>query len=879
MESARWERVQAIFHEAVQLPVSEQGAFLESSCRGDTTLIADVSAMLAADARGMRLLDDGLAPIASDVLAADPSTLPSDQFGPYRLLHLLGEGGMGVVYLAERKDVGGQVAIKILRDAWLSPVRRGRFAAEQRLLAQLNHPSIARLYNASTLPDGTPYFVMEYVEGLPLTEYCAQRSSTVEERLDFMRQVCEAVQYAHSRAVIHRDLKPSNILVKEDGSIRLLDFGIAKQLDSLDAPVEQTRTGFRLMTPAYAAPEQVRGDQVGAQTDVYALGLILYELLAGRLPFDLSNLTPLEAATVILEHDPSPPSQSGTALVLSRRAWADLDVLCLKAMHKDPARRYGSAEALIREIDHYLRGEPLDARPDSVGYKLSKFIRRNERAVGFTAAAVLVVLGLITFFTLRLAKARDAALAEAERTRQVQRFTTNLFQGGDEAAGPSDSLKVTTLLDRGVQEAHSLSKDPSMQADMYLTLGNIYQKLGKLDEADTLLQSALQERKKVFGPDSPQAAEALVSLGLLRDSQAKYDEAEDLIRKAIAITNQNSSAVGERGRATAGLGKVLEDRGKYAEAIPMLQEAVRLQSAAGGNEAELAATISELANCNFYLGDYQLSDALNRRVLEMQEKLYGDRHPLIADTLINLGAIQYDLGNYTEAERFDRRALEITQAWYGADNPETASAMTILARALVSETHYDEASRLLLQALSIQERVYGKVHPRVASALNEVGKVAQKQGKLDDAEAAFQRMENIYRSVYGDQHYLIAVAMSNRGSVSMDRGEFAKAEAIFREVVQRFTTALSATHLNTGIARIKLGRSLLKQRKYADAEPESRAGYDILAQQANPSLSWLKNAREDLVEEYDALHEPEKAAAFKSELATAKPNAVSVAAK
>ncbi|MGH9678200.1 MAG: serine/threonine-protein kinase, partial [Candidatus Acidiferrum sp.] len=274
---------------------------------------------------------------------------------------------MGVVYLAEREDLGSLVAIKLLRDAWLSPARRERFASEQRTLAQLNHPSIARLYDADTSPDGTPFFVMEYVDGVPLTEYCDKNNPPIQERLRLFRAICEAVLYAHQHAVIHRDLKPSNILVKDDGTVRLLDFGISKHLEDLGESATQTRTGLRLMTPAFAAPEQIRGEPVGIQSDVYSLGVILYQLLAGRLPFDLSNRTPAQAEKILTEQEAEKPSlaaektatlpeRGGSVASASKSAWADLDVLCLTAMHKDARRRYQSAEALIRDIDHYLKG-------------------------------------------------------------------------------------------------------------------------------------------------------------------------------------------------------------------------------------------------------------------------------------------------------------------------------------------------------------------------------------------------------------------------------------------------------------------------------------------------------------------------------------------
>ncbi|MBA3914534.1 MAG: serine/threonine protein kinase, partial [Acidobacteriales bacterium] len=527
MDSTRWDRVQALFHDAAELPASGQRAFLEAACAGDAALFSDVLAMLHDDSDGSSVIDGGVASLASDLFNEDgPASLPCKDFGPYRAIRVLGEGGMGVVCLAQRKDVGGLVAVKILRDAWLSPARRERFAGEQRLLAQLDHPGIARLYDASTFADGTPYFVMEYVDGLPLTDHCMQHSCSVERRLELFRQVCEAVQYAHSHAVIHRDLKPSNILVKADGSVRLLDFGIAKQLDGLEENSPKTRTGMRLMTPAYAAPEQVRGDQLGVHTDVYSLGVVLYQLITGVLPLDLSGLTPLEAATVIATQVPDPPSACSPLRSVSKAAWADLDVLCLKAMHKDPGRRYRSVEALMRDIDHYLRAEPLEALPDSVRYKLTKFIKRNRRSVVFSVAAVVTVIAMVTFFTLRLARARDAALAQAARTQRIQRFTVNLFEGGDEAAGPSATLDVKSLLDRGVQEAQNLSADPGLQADMFQALGGIYQKQGNLDKADFLLQAALQRRQLLFGPRSPEAAETLVALALLRDAQARYDDAE-----------------------------------------------------------------------------------------------------------------------------------------------------------------------------------------------------------------------------------------------------------------------------------------------------------------------------------------------------------------
>src|SRR5438132_2312064 len=609
MDSARWQRIQSLFHDSADMAQAEQRACLEAACGGDEELIVDVRSMLDQDVRGHSLLDRNIADVAQETLEKPVSaSLILKEVGPYRILKFLGEGGMGVVYLAERSDLGTKVAVKILRDAWLSPARRERFASEQRTLAQLNHPSIARLYDADTLDDGTPWFVMEYVDGIPLTHYCLKHECSVEQRLHLFRSVCEAVQHAHSHAVIHRDLKPSNILVKNDGSVRLLDFGIAKQLESLDLQVDQTMTGLRMMTPAYASPEQIRGDRVGISTDVYSLGVILYELLTGQHPFDLSGLTPAEAATIIAEHDPGKPCAAvkrtdsepdSHVLSLSKIAWGDLDVLCLRAMRKDPLRRYRSVEAFIRDVDHYLNNEPLEARPDALQYRIGKFVRRNRRAVAATALIFAVIVGLVTFFTVRLAKSRDIALAEAARTQRLQQFITNLFEGGDAAAGPSDSLRVITIVDRGVQEAKNLNNDPKVQAELYQNLGGIYQKLGKFEAADSLLRSALEQRKSLFGADSPEVAESLTALGLLRSDQAHLEEAEQLVRQGLEMAKRrrppNHPAIA---KATLAYGKALADRGSYDQAIAALNEAVRLQSAPGIAPGDMAIGLSALADAH-----------------------------------------------------------------------------------------------------------------------------------------------------------------------------------------------------------------------------------------------------------------------------------------
>jgi serine/threonine protein kinase/Flp pilus assembly protein TadD len=852
MDPQRWQQIQTLFAKAVDFPAHEQSSFLEAATAGDSQLFAEVQSLLKQDAR-VTPLDQGLSHAAGD-LVNSTFEKPGQQFGPYQVRALLGEGGMAVVYLAQRDDLQSLAAIKVLRDAWMSPARRERFDLEQRTLAQLTHPAIARLYDADTLADGTPWFAMEYVKGVPLSDYCTQHASSVEDRLKLLKAVCQAVRYAHSRAVIHRDLKPSNILVQSDGSVKLLDFGIAKQIGQDNEALNPTLTGLRMMTPAYAAPEQIRGEQPGTYTDVYALGVILYELLTGRLPFDLSNRSPTEADSLILNQEPPKPSLYAKA-ARPKAPWADLDVLCLTALHKDPERRYASVDAFTRDIDHYLASEPLDARPDTLRYLIAKFVKRNQRSVLAAALVLTAISALVVFYTVRLRIARNEALAEAARTQRVLRFTLNLFNGGDLQTGPASDLRVTTLIDRGTQEAANLNSDPAVQAEMYETLGVVYQKLGVLDRADSLLNKALIQRQSLSGPNSKDVAASLVNLGLLRSDQAKFDDAERLVRQGLQTTRANFPPTHPAvSAATQALGTVLEARGSYQEAIKTFKEAVRLRSLPGNDKADLAASQLELANTYFYSSQYDQAESLYKPLLATYRQLFGERHPMVAEDLINLGAIQQQRARYKEAEAFHRQALDIMQAFYGPNHYKTAQSLTLVARALEYQDRYPEAIDLLQRAIAIQEKVFGPVHPNVASALNELGNIAVKRGRYDEAETYFKRIVEIYRTCYQGKHYRLGIALANLGGVYMGRKDNLRAEQFFRQALAMYSQTLPPGSLDEGITRIKLGRALLRQDRFADAHAETYAGYQIVSRKQAPTVTYLQNARQDLADEANPSH-------------------------
>ncbi|TVR54017.1 MAG: hypothetical protein EA421_09715 [Gemmatimonadales bacterium] len=879
----RWIRVQDLFHAALERPLGERTAFVEAATRDDLSIGSEVLDLLAVDEVEWTLLDRGLGAVAGRILEPEgargegPSPGHGDRgeggptFGPYRIVSFLGEGGMGTVHRVIRDDLGSEAALKILRDGTLSPARRTRFLAEQRTLAGLRHPGIAHLLDAGTLADGTPWFVMELVEGVPLDEHLRRTDPSLEERLRLFRSVGEVVEHAHRHAVIHRDLKPSNILVREDGQVKVIDFGIAKRLDTEGRPpAEATRTGLRLMTPAHAAPEQLRGETVGVHTDVYALGVLLFQLLTGYTPFHLLGGSPEEAAE-LREVRPLPrpsayragrsPGASGAPGSVpdrsgppgappvtggSRSEWADLDVLCMTAMHPDPARRYATVEALLRDLEHFLRREPLEARPDSLGYRASRFLRRNRAPAGIAAAAVLILLASSGAWALSLMDARDRALAEAARAERVQRFTLNLFQGTDPDFAPAEGLRVVELLERGVQEARALEVDPALRAELYLALGGIHHQLGRLEVADSLIHGALELRRGLRGEEHPEVAEALVALGLVKEARASLDEAEALTRAGLEMTRRTLPLRHPaRARAVAALGQVLEARGRYDEALPLVEEAVRLQGSRDGSPADLAATLGQLVNLNFYLGRYPEADSLGWEALALNRSLYGETHPAAARDLINLGAVAFELGDAPGAEERFREALAIQEPWYGREHPATAANLTMLGRALVRQERMDEARDILQASLAINRETLGEHHPRVASAENEMGLIAQARGDLEEAQVHFLRMAEIYEALYPEGHSWVGVARSNLAGTYQAMGDHSRAEQLFREVLEMYRRILPEGHQLEGIAWIRLGGTLVALERFQDGVEALARGREILVTQG-ASPAWVERADQDM---------------------------------
>jgi eukaryotic-like serine/threonine-protein kinase len=890
MDAQRWVRIEELFHAAAELPEREREAFVAAACEGDPDVGSEVLAMLDEDKRGVSGLGRGVAQVVDHVLAeaeTSASFTPPERIGPYRRQEFLGRGGMGSVWKYMRLDTGQPVAIKFLSLPLSDPhygERRRRFREEIGVLARLRHPNIVAFHDAGILDDETQWFVMDYVEefarGKGYTDYCRQPGRSIDARLRHFRTVCEAVLYAHRQGILHRDLKPSNILVARDESPRIVDFGIARQLPEGGEAQCSTSPTSRFMSPDYAAPEWKHGGPGGVAIDVYSLGVILYEVLAGRHPYRDPGqpATFDEDRTRELPEKPSviaaKAAANGSGQRLPRAEWSDLDKLCLTAMHPDPHERYASLESLIRDIDHYLNHEPLEAQPRLLRYRAGKFVRRHRPTVVATIAALVLVASLVVFFMWRLARERDVAEAEAARVEHIQSFMTDLLQGGDQDAGPAADLPVTAMIDRGIEQSGMLSNEPQVLADLYQTLGSMSQRLGRFDQAESLLAKALDEQRSLGGANRDRIESAQIALALVRAEEGKANEAERQVRHSLdEIRNSQAEDKTLLGNAELALGTVMTQAGEQKEAIGVLDQAVKdITAVDGAQSARLARALSAQADANIYSGNYDEADELNRRALKIDRSIYGDYHPHVSDDLGNLAQTEQTRDNYAQAEPLEREALAIVMKWYGRDHPETARKMTALASTLLNEKKVEEASALLKRALSIQERVYGPQHPKVAYVLNSMGLLALDQKRFEEAEQDYSRIADIYRRAYGDSDYRVAVALDNLGSVYQAEKRYPEAVQVLEEVVQRFSRALGAANIQTGMAQVRLGRNLLREKRYAEAQAHSLAGYDILISQMSPDSAWIAGARHDLAIAYAKLGDREKASQFASVQFAGKPS-------
>ena len=758
-----------------------------------------------------------LVPSASDEAPVDDDRpdLSGRTVGAYRLREPLGRGGMGVVYLGERVDGRFEqtVAVKLVKRGMDSGEILRRFARERRILARLEHPGIARLLDAGETPEGRPYFVMERVEGERITDYCRARGVPLEDRLRLVAACCDAVDAAHRGLVVHRDLKPSNILVTAEGQVKLLDFGIAKLLGEEDD--NTTRVGGRILTAGYAAPEQILGGEVTVAADVFALGVVLYELLTDALPYDRHATTPYElAARVERETAERPSTSAGRASVsagnrVNRERWArrlrgDLDAIAMLALAHEPHRRYPSAAALASDLRRYLKSEPIEARPDSTGYRVRKFVIRHRLGV---AASMMVTLAVVVGLAVSLYQTA-AARREARRAAAAQAFVTSLFEQIDPDSYVGSAPTVRDIVERGAERVdRELRDQPELRADMQALLGQVFDQLSLTKKGEAQWHRALETRQALYGPDDARTAKAKKGLAISLARQARYAEAEPLFQQLV----EHERAVGDQrelGSVLINDGNLKRLKGDYGAAESVLQGAVALLERAGdpaslslskalGNlglvyrqqgrerdaitafERSLAILMksqgpssSMVANAKKQLshlyrdvGELETAQQYAEEALAIREKLFPPNHPSIGETLESLGQLAQKRGDRARARQLYERSIRTYEGSQPGDDLGLAYSLRYFAAFLLEERETKDALRFYERALALRRKTLGDRHRDVAESWDDVARARLAVGDLRGALEAARTSVDTFRAAAPNERSQLAGRLLFLGDV------------------------------------------------------------------------------------------------------------------
>ena len=780
MDSNRWQKIQEIFDAAAELDAAEQAIFLREKCAGDEALFHEIQSLLAADSQPHSLMESQ---IAKPELPLSPKEFAGEIIGSYKLVKLIGHGGMGSVYLAERADgqFEQQVALKLIRPGLNSTEILRRFWEERQILARLQHPNIARLLDGGVTENKLPYFTLEYVDGEPVDTYCDRRKLTVDQRLPLFLEICDAVQFAHRNLVIHRDLKPGNILVTRDGKVKLLDFGIAKVFGSEDDGESGalTQTGQHVLTPEYASPEQVRGEAVTTASDIYALGMVLYELLSGFRAYKIATRSMAEMERIICSTEPAKPSttfQPPVAKVtddhlpdtqqiatarntnpekLRRRLSGDLDNICLMALRKEPERRYASVDQFAQDIQRHLNGLPVIARPDTLQYRTQKFVRRHRLGIAFMAILLLVATALTAFYTAKLTHQRDIAVQEARKSEQITRFLTNLFEVADPGESKGRTVTASELLHRGAARIDTeLANQPASQAAIQQVIGEVYLSLGLYSEGLELLEKSLATRRKLPDQETPELAKCMISLASALLENGEYPEAEKLLNEAkLLISNKLGDTHYLMAFVVNHLARSRNQQGDFAGAEPLYRQALRIWEQNGqGDSLEASIVMNNLGLLLDERGQYLESEAMYRAAVDIQTRVLGDLHPEITTTMFNLGQLLHKTGKYAAAEEMLLQVVENDRKMLGESHPYLAFDLNSLARVSEVQGNYAVAESLYLRALDIRREALGAEHPDVIFNLNVIGKVLQLQGKYHEANNYYRRALRVGSRFLGEDH-------------------------------------------------------------------------------------------------------------------------------
>ncbi len=886
MTPERWQKIQEVFLAAVELAGDERQTYLERACAGDEGLRERVAAMIDSsegDTETIQAAVGSVVQLAAEELGAAPERW---RIGPYEVLGELGEGGLATVYLAERADqqFTMQVAIKVVKRGMDTADILRRLRQERQILASLDHPNIARIFDGGTTEDGLPYIVMEHIEGSPVDEYCDRRELTIDQRLELFRTACSAVHCAHQNLVIHRDIKPSNLLVTEDGVPKLLDFGIAKLLDPESSPVTLARTapGMRLLTPEYASPEQVRGLSLTTATDVYSLGVLLYRLLTGRRPHRFASGGPAEIERIICETDPERPSTVVRRVVetpvpgeaptpeavsrtrgetperLARRLAGDLDNIVRMAMRKEPQRRYASVEQLAEDVERHLKSLPVLARQDSLAYRTGKFIERHR---GGVAAAALVTLALIagivtTTWQAQVARAERAkAERHLSRAEQVSDLLVDIFEISDPGEARGNDVTAREVLDVGAGRIRrELAEQPELKADLMSTMGRVYFNLGLYDRSVSLSEEALQGRRRALGEEHAEVARSLTQVASGLFEKGDYDAAEERLRRALAIQwprpGRTLGDDAERGADVATtvsrLAAVLGARGDVEGAEEFFLEALELRlQLFGEDHPAVAEARNGLAELYHTAGRRQESAELFSQVLDSRRRLLGNDHPDIAVSLNNLALVKKHQGDFEAAEQLGREALELRRRLLGDDHPDVAVSLNNLAVALQAAGRHAEAAPLFRQALAINREVRGPRHEVVSANLSNLASSLMALGEYDEAEELFLLSLEIKRELFGDEHPKITVSLFKLGKFYVAIGREREAESLYEETLRIQRRTLPEGHYRLSFPLLEIARLHCARGDKAAAAPLLREAVEI--RRAFPEGNRDRAAAEELL--------------------------------
>src|SRR5499427_6973845 len=843
-----WLRASRHLDRALELPPGERERWLAALRAEDPRAAADVEALLA---EHRVLSDEGFLDSAASIVAPEPA-LAGVSIGAYRLVSPIGHGGMGSVWLAERSDgrFEGKAAVKLLNAALVGRAEE-RFKREGTILARLTHPHIGRLLDAGVTSTGQPYLVLEHIEGRQIDRFCDEERLGVDDRIRLFLDVQAAVAHAHANLIVHRDLKPSNVLVAANGQVKLLDFGIAKLLDvgpdheeARDAaPTLLTRVGDHALTPKYAAPEQVTGGRITTATDVYALGVLLFELLTGRHPTAVAAQSPAEFVKAVTDAEPTRLSAAvqdavdparGAALAVQRSTTPDrlrrmlrgyLDTIVAKALKKDPAERYASVAEFADDLRLFLEHEPITARPDALGYRAAKFVRRHRRILTAVVAVGAMVIGLIALYTERLTAERDRARLEAAKASKISELLTGLLTGADPYRTPdAKEPTVQNLLDIGAERvARELVDQPELQAEMFTVIGRTYQRMSHTTKALPLLEQALAIGRRTWGSEHVRVAQSLNDLGVLHREEGRLAAAEPLLTESLAIRRKLLGSMDKDVAVTlVELARLLQDRGRDAEAEPLAREA-----------------------------------------LAIRKQIFGDEHRETATSKNELGLLLLRRGDIAGAEPLFRENLATNQRLLGSGHPNTAAAMGNLALALNAKGELQAAEALVREALEIDRRVFGASNPEYAQTLNNLAGPVELQGRLQEAQALIEECLTIVGPSLPREHPRVLVYRVNLARVRIARGDGAAVIASLREVLSTRQRLFPADAWRIAQAQSLLGAALMAASQHAEAEPLMLAADRVIQPIPGPQARERAANRARLAALYVAAGRPEQAAAYR----------------